>query len=82
MSRLFNRWPYAAMWLWTLVPVAAYIAWNLIGTPHVLYSYTYSNMTQYKTSCSYVRWNDTPLRLPSRYGTCPVIRFVKPEDAR
>lgn len=77
-----------ALLLWILVPLGVYVTWQLHGTPHAIWNYTYRNMgyapdgsrKRFYTSCTYVGWTGAR-KTPARGGRCPWIRFFTSRGA-
>lgn len=77
----------AALLLWLIVPVGAVAVYQLYGTPHLLWRYSYHetrpNSTLFEgriyTSCTYLGWGPQEVTRPAKEGRCPFVRFFKPE---
>lgn len=69
--------------IWIVVPAAVYAVLALLGTPHLIWSYTWQGaMTgdRYYTSCTYLGV-DGALTRADEGGKCPWIVFIKTAEA-
>ena len=69
--------------IWLAI-LAGLVIWVVIfGTPHLRYTYTYTNVygQPYYLSCSYIGWYSQ--RFIPRDGRCPLIKtFKSPQEER
>ena len=90
MRYLFDRLPYAAMWLWVIVPVLVYVGYHMVGSPHMIWSYRFHDngnpwdlsVARTYTSCTYVGWGGNLVTTGPREGKCGWVRFFHLEDAQ
>ncbi len=69
--------------IWIVVPAAIYAVVTLVGTPYLIWSYTWRGaMTgdRYYTSCTYVGEAGVLIR-SDEGGKCPWVIFVKAAKA-
>lgn len=76
---------YAAMFVWVVVPIAAYTVFAMQGLPHVIWSYSFTGgerydlfSDRYYTSCTFIGPYGG-FTGPAENGGCPWIRFFRPE---
>lgn len=79
---------YAALLLWTLVPLALWIVVMVWGTPHVTLTYRfYDNGDRWNpraeriyVNCTYYGYAGA-ITVPAENGWCPWIRFFRAAPA-
>jgi hypothetical protein len=75
-----------SLFLWLLVPLGAYGAYQTWDLPHGLWSYSFHangaqydlRVPRYYTSCTYLGWHGGVTR-SAQNGKCPWVRFFKPK---
>lgn len=77
---------FVALFLWLLVPLGGYAAYQTWGLPHVIWSYRFHangaphdlRVPRHYTSCTYVGWHGATTR-PAQAAKCPWVRLLKSE---
>ena len=74
---------YAAMWLWLIVPAAIFMIYMLVGTPHLIISYSFLDngrrhdpwAPRHYTSCTFIGFSGQTVTVPAQGGKCGWVRF-------
>lgn len=77
----------AALFLWLIVPLGLWLAVALLGTPHLVVSYTFHDngdvynprAHRHYITCTYWGWTGMH-RVAAEHGQCPWVRFFKADD--
>lgn len=78
----------AALLLWLVVPLGAVTVYQLHGTPHMLWRYSYHETSRPSTlvsgriytSCTYLGWGPQEVSVQASEGRCGFVRFFAEVD--